>query len=469
MLRSLSVLLTTLGAVLVLIGTGSAAFIGPDDTLVIGEEQVPPRAAGLAVRTHPEVTRFVNIDLLVRAEAEGGVFLASSQRVDTDDLLKGWSYYEITRLSLDDVGGVVTQGPPATRRALRPGRITGWLDRVEGDPEAELVVELDGTPLDVVAVPLRAKDRVTFAIGAHVAGAFWIQVVVAVVGALMVVAGWALRRHLRRRGRRAGDRSDSDGSGSASDDGPRPLADAAPARDGGASGGRTPLSLPKYPGERFAPRAVAAALLPLALVVSGCGVPGSAPRTSQAITRTGISLDEARTLQEDATHVYAPEFEEYPLWALIASEQPTRLRLVTRQRFAQRWQTEARVRTRGELPGTVERAIPPTQALLLRADDVATAVAQWWPSGEVSGLKVDRGTRRTRDALLASGVAPTSLWALDPPAGTPRVRVVEVAGGHLAVLRHTLMTPSPRRLTTVVLFPTTGRPRMLGSSLVEVS
>lgn len=457
MLRNLSLLLSTLGAVLVLIGTASAAFVGPDDTLMVGEKRVPERAAGLAVRTHPEVTRFVNIDLLIRAEAEGGIFLASSHRVDTADLLTGLSYYEVTRLSLGDVGGVVTEGPRATRKALRPGRISGWLDQVEADREAELVVELDGTPVDVVAVPKRARDRVTFSIGAHVGGAFWIQVAVAVVGLLMVVAGWALRRHLRHRDehgpkrRRPGE----------------PRTGPAPSSGGShAGGGRTPLSLPRYPGARFA---VLTALVPLALVASGCAVPGSAPRTSQSVSRTAMSLDEARVLEEDATHVYAPEFKAYPMWALVATTQPDRLRLVTRARFADRWRTEARVRTRGELPGTVERAIDPTQALLLRADDVAAAVGLWWSTGEIAGVRMDRRTRRTRDDLLATGVSPSSLWALDPPGGTPRVRVVEVAGGHLAVLRHTLMTPDPRRLTTLVLFPTAGRPRALGSSLVDVS
>src|SRR5699024_5042329 len=142
---------------------------------------------------------------------------------------------EITRMSLNDIGGVVTEGPRATRRTLRPGRITGWIDQTTGSPEAELVVELDGTPLDVVAVPQRARDRVTFTIGATVAGVFWFQVAVAGIGLAMVLVGWALRRHLRRHTRRA--------SGSRSD---RP---ASPGSAGGkhAAADQPSTGLPKYP------------------------------------------------------------------------------------------------------------------------------------------------------------------------------------------------------------------------------
>lgn len=501
MLRSVSAFLTTLGVLLALIGTGSAAFVGPDDTLMVGEKQVPERAAGLAVRTHPEITRFVNIDLLVRAEAEGGVFLASSHRVDTQSLLSGRRYFEITRMALNDVGGVVTKGPRATHRRLRPDRITGWINQAEGDAEAELVVALDGTPLDVVAVPRQGDALVTFAIGAHVAGAFVIQVVVALTGLGMVLVGWALRRVARRRAGRGGGSGGPGGDDARGDDGAG--ADDGTEGDDDAGGTRTPLALPKYPralpasaavptpgpspspsvsvtpppdegltppGPRWDKRRIVllAVLVPLSLLLHGCAVPGQAPATTDEVTRTGMLLGEAQQFDADATQVFAPEFAAYPMWALVATAAPTRVRLVTREAFAAPWRTEAQVRVRGPLPATVERAIDPNASLVRRADEVAATVGLWWSSGEAPGLQLDRRTRRTRDALLASGVNPRALWALDPPTGTPRVRLVEVAGGHLAVVRHTLMTPAPRRLTTIVVFPTAGRPRVLGSTLVEV-
>lgn len=552
MLRSVSLFLTTVGLLLVVIGGASATFVGPDDTLVIGEKRVPERAAGLAVRTNPAITRFVNIDLLVRAEAEGGVFLATSHRVDTDSLLGGRRYYEITRMSMGDVGGVVTEGPRATRRTLRPARITGWLDQTTGSPEAELVVPLDGTPLDVVAVPQRARDRVTFTIGATVQGAFWIQVTVAVTGLLMLLAGWGLRRFGRSRSQSAA--SDDDDAPSGPPEGRDRPASGSPASGAPASGSTSgSLSLPRYPrgmtsdaatpstapivgapvvaapaiaapviasallasgatatptpaepaADASAPAVVEepvvaeeeavvevpvgpaaerkspwdkrkiillAVLVPLSFALKGCAVPGAAPETGRVETRTGMALTEGQELEPDATHVYAPEFVSYPMWALIASGEPRRLRLVTRNRFADRWQTEATVRVRGPLPSTVERAIEPNAALVRRGDEVAWAVQSWWESGEVAGVRLDRRTRRIRERLLADGIPVWSIDVAAPPTGTPPVRLVEVAGGHLAVLRHTVVVPGARlRLTTVAHLPTAGRPRLLGTSLAEVS
>ncbi|MBE7324780.1 hypothetical protein IEQ44_08950 [Nocardioides sp. Y6] len=530
----MSLFLTTVGLLLVVIGGASATFVGPDDTLVIGEKRVPERAAGLAVRTNPAITKFVNIDLLVRAEAEGGVFLATSHRVDTDSLLGGRRYYEITRMSLGDVGGVVTEGPRATRRTLRPARITGWLDRTTGSPEAELVVPLDGTPLDVVAVPRRARDRVTFTIGATVQGAFWIQVTVAVTGLLMLLAGWGLRRFGRSRSQSAAS-TDDDAPSDPPEGRDRP-ASGSPASGAPASGSPSgSLSLPRYPrgmtsdaatpstapivaapavaAPAIAAPVIASALLasgatatptpaepaadasapggadaerkpqwdkrkiillavlvPLSFALKGCAVPGAAPETDRVETRTGMTLTEGQELEPDATHVYAPEFVSYPMWALIASGEPRRLRLVTRNRFADRWQTEATVRVRGPLPSTVERAIEPNAALVRRGDEVAWAVQGWWESGEITGVRLDRRTRRIRERLLADGIPVWSIDVAAPPTGTPPVRLVEVAGGHLAVLRHTVVVPGARlRLTTVAHLPTAGRPRLLGTSLAEVS
>lgn len=457
MRRTLSVLMATLGTLMLLVGTVGAAIVGPDDTLMIGEKQVPERAKGVAVRTHPEITRFVNIDLLVRAEAEGGVFLASSHRVDTDDLLMGRRYFEVTRMALGDVGGVVTDGPRATRKALRPGQIVGWLDQTTGEREAELVVELDGAPIDVVAVPHRGNQRLTFSIGAHVRGAFWTQVAVVVTGVLMLLVAWVLRRWPFRRGDGPGG---PDGA-HRSDDVPEATAAPTP----GATGGRTPLSLPKHPGTAGR----VAALLTVALVATGCAVPGPASEPPRGVTRTGMRLVEAQQVDESATVVYAPEFASYPMWALVGTPGPSRVRLMTRTGFGDRWQQEARVRVRGKLPEPVSRAIEPNEVLQRRADEAAVAIGAWWSTGEIEGVRLDRRTRRTRDDLLDSGVWPGSVWALDPPAGTPRVRVVEISGGHLVVARHTLMTPAPRRLTTIIHFPAATRPRVLGSSLVEVT
>lgn len=468
MRRSVTLLLTSLGVLLVLFGSVCAAVVGPDDTVMVGEKQVPERAKGLAVRTHPAITDFVNIDMLVRAEAEGGVFVGSSHRVDTDDLLTGWRYFEVTRMRLGHVGGVVTEGRRATRRTLRPATLVGWRDRASGDREAEVVVNLDGTPVDVVAVPHQRDARVTLSIGAHVGGAFWTQVALAVTGLVMLVAAAVLRR-LRPRGGPIGGGSARPGVGVAGRAGvddaptlslpkyPSRLERRAGLRSGLRSGsGRTPRRWPLLPA------------VPLALVlVTGCAVPGPAPQGDPVPTRTGMRLVEGQELDAATSAVYAPEFAAYPMWALVGTSDPSRVRLMTREAFSQPWRTEARVRLRGELPGMVERVIEPNDVLARRADEAAVALGQWWSTGQVEGIRVDRRTQRLRDELLASGAWPSAIWAVDPLEGTPRVRVVEVSGGHLVVVRHTLMTPTPRRLTMVVSFPAATRPVVLGTSLVE--
>ena len=496
---SLRVMLLCLGLLMVAAGTAIALFVGPDDTLQIGEKQVPERAAGVAVRTHPGITDFVNIDMLVRAKADGGVFLGTSHRVDTESLLVGKRYFEITRMALGDVGGVYTEGAPrATRKALRPARLVGWLDSDTDGEQAELLVPLDGEPIDIIAVPDRGNARVTISIGAHVTGLFFSQVAVALTGVVMVglsfAVGWWLRRKESARPESTEDDDEDD------EDGP----------DGGRTGGasdaerpwpRLPLSLPRHPGgegriadspqdrasqnrspqncapqNQVAPRwsrgriALILVLVPLALTLTSCAVPGPADESDgeRKETRTGMSLPEAQTVVPDAAQVYADEFETYPMWSLVALEKPQRLRVLTRDAFASPWRTEAGLRVGGELPEPVGRAIPAGKILLERAERAAASISTWWSTGEPSALKPDRRTRAARARLLASGVSPSAIWVLDPPPGTPRVRVVEVTRGHLVVVRHTVLTPEPRSLTTVILFPSTEAATVLGSSLVDI-
>ncbi|GGD06857.1 hypothetical protein [Nocardioides daphniae] len=559
----LRVLLVCVGLLFVVFGTAAAAFVGPDDTIMIGEKQVPERAKGVAVRTHPEITDFVNIDLLVRAEAEGGIFLGSSHRVDTESLLSGTRYFEVTRLALGNVGGVVTDGPRATRKRLRPNSLVGWQQQVTDAESAELVVELDGRPVDVVAVPQRGNARVTVAIGAHAGGAFLTQVAVAVVGVLLIVGSWLLGRVAGRRGKGGAPSGGSPGpsSGDAAAEPPAPLAlpkypddrtstplhlvpsdallDApvvdrpralALVRDPGPEAGaapeqplalrgtalpaavrtlvRTPAPAPEV--ESFAAPALAAVeepvvepvveavvepveratvrtppsptpawslrkivvvmvLLPVTLVLTSCGVPGPAPTQPEGeeVTRTGMTIREARTLVPEASAAFAPEFASYPMWSLVGMTSPTRVRLMSRESFRSPWVAEARVRLRGDLPATVERVIPANTILQGRADEYAAKVGAFWSSGDAAGLDLDRRTKRARARLLESGVSSSGIWVL-PAVDVATARLVEVSGGHLVVLRHTVMTPAPHRLTTVVDFPSAARPRVLGSSLVAV-
>ena len=488
MRKSLRTLLSLVGLLLVVLGSGSALWVGTDDTLAIGETQVPERAKGVAVRTHPAITDFVNIDMLVRAKADGGVFLGTSHRVDTESLLGTKRYYEITKMSLRNLGGVYTEegGQRATRKSLRPATLVGWLDQDSDPDQAELVVPLDGEPIDIIAVPDRRSSRVTLSIGAHVAGLFWSQVAVALAGAVMIALAWLIGWWTRRRdagGTSHRRRTDPSSETATQPTGTTPLSAPSPLPQYPSGARRTteaPATRPHPALARATPRLTGPSywslrrivmvmiLVPLALVLSSCGVPGPAPAATGTETRMGMRLSEAKELYPAATDVFAQEFDAYPMWALVATERPRRLHLLTRAAFTSPWQTEAVVRSRGTLPASVPRAIAAGGTVTRRAERISTSIAQWWTGGEASAVAIDGRTRRARDELWASGVTPSSTWVTPPPPDTPPVRVVEVSRGHLVILRHTLMTPAPRRLTTVVHFPSGTGARLLGSSLVTV-
>lgn len=232
------------GLMLGLYGSGVAWFVGSDDSLLIGTHTVPEPARGLAVVTHPAITAFTDVDVLVEASAPGGVFLATSHRVDTDSLLARTERYEISRMKLGTVGGrMQDDGRKATFDRLRPDRIVGWGSVAAGPdaapdrpadaelPEsASLVATLDGTPLDVVIVP-RAKDAaVTLSLSAHVPHLFSLHVGVALLGALLVLLWWALQVRRRRWDRRAAAAAaaPSDSSSPAAEDADEAAAEPAP-------------------------------------------------------------------------------------------------------------------------------------------------------------------------------------------------------------------------------------------------
>lgn len=205
-----------LGLLLGVYGGTVAAIIGPDDSVRIGELTVDEQARGAAAVTHPAVTAFTGLDIQYEASAPGGVFLASSHRVDTTSLLDERIRYEVSQLRWGHVGGWMREGDTkATFARTRPDQIIGWRQVADSMPApntltpedalpetAEIVVELDGTPVDIVAVP-RSKDAlVTVAVGAHVDRVFFLHVALVWFGVVLGLLWWFVNLRRRRRAAR---------------------------------------------------------------------------------------------------------------------------------------------------------------------------------------------------------------------------------------------------------------------------
>lgn len=435
------------GTLFVLGGTAMATYVGPDDTLEIGTHTVPESAAGLAVATHPEITQFTGIDMLVRVSAPSGVWVGTSHRVDTMSLLEGVGHYEISRMALNTVGGRMVEGAEAgTRRALRPQRLTGWRDQAyggpddsTGDPVAEVVVPLDGTPTDVVAVPDRRDERITLTIGVHWGGLFRAQLLVAGAGVALLLLGFFLSWRARR------------GAGPAPEEDPQ-VEEVAP-----APLVEEPDTFWDRPVGRSLPRSLLPVTVVALLALGGCTLPGPAAAPTEADPAQRIALTPAEAADlggATPVTVHAPEFATYPMWAVVELAEPPRLRLLTRESFRTRWERVATVRVTRP-PASVSPPRSPGPQVVRQADRAVQRVQDFWTTGEPQGLRIDRRTRRARQDLLGDG----SAWG-----AVGEVRVVEAKRGWLVVVQHTVATPAAYDLTSVVLL-SGEHPRLLGSRL----
>lgn len=488
------------GLLLVLVGSATATLIGPDDTLMVGEREAPVEATGLAVSTHPVITDFVNLDLLVRASAPGGVFVGSSNRVDTESLLRRTEHYEISRMSLGSVGGRMVDGRrSATYDSLRPDRIVGWLDQTStsGGDEVELVVPLDGEAVDVVAVPVRSETRVTLALGAHVERLFLSQLALVLTGLLLILLRAGLRARDRRKDARSGGAGPSNGPAGpdrldAPD--PAPARPALPRHPRGAYRAATPpapapavertpnapepetvataaTAAPTPRPERPLPKAITLPVLGvllLTLALSACAAPQAAPKrpADEPPTRPGMTVAEATEVVGNHDTVLTPSFSGYPVWASVTLTEPRRIQLRVRDSFKAPYRTIATVKVVDEVPAPVAAPRAPSGKVRKKADRTAMAVSTWWATGKAKGVTVTKRTKKIRRTMLDGGVQPDAVWVLG---GGPRDQyVVEVERGHLMTVRHQVFTPAPRRLTTVVLLPTGKKPKVLGSKLVDV-
>lgn len=512
------------GLLLIGLGGGTGALVGPDDTIRIGTHTVPFTAAGQAVTTHPEVTAFRDVGLQVEASAPGGVFLATSRRIDTESLLKGTERYEIGRVAWGTVGGHPRpDGPAATFDRLAPTQILGWnslspdLTRLDDGavdtdlPErAHLVVELDGTPVDVVIVPRDPEARVTLSLGAHVNNLFLLQIAVAWTGALMVALWWLLRLRRRRRERSdaespappgaadsAGDRDAPAGTGSRWNSttlpqhptaGPPRLEnrsdrDAAPIQAVQQPARQPTQQLPQQMTQgaptRRLPHAITLpilAVLLISLAASGCTSPSAVPVDTTPTGSPSLTLADAALVADgEPQAVHSPTFTSYPVWAVVQlppkdGKGVARLQLLTRSAFRQPWQAAGTVRVAVAPPAPVSTPVPASQVVQRAAGEAAAEVAAYWSRGSTGQLQIGKSTKKARRTLLDSGISADQIWVTDHADGA--VHVVHVDGGHLVLVRQEATTPRKdgtgtkvRRLTSAVFLASGQVPVLLGSTL----
>lgn len=522
------------GTLLMVLGGGLAALVGPDDTIRIGTHTVPTGATGLAVATHPEVTAFRDVGMLVEASAPGGVFLATTRRVDTQSLLDGTERYEIGRVAWGTVGGHMRpDGAPATFVALQPTSILGWnsvspdmqrLDDGTIDPElpdeAELVVDLDGIPIDVVVIPRDPEARVTIALGAHVAHLFVLQVAVAWTGALLVLVWWLLRVRRMRRDRRA-----TDGPTDPPTDPPNTdPADEKPPASTGSTGSRWNSSaLPSYPraGDstteslgakpetlerespapespkpttatttpptkapststqpRRLPHAITLpilAVLLIGLATSGCSTPSSVSPEGERPGGPPLSLADAALVSDgEPRAVLAPTFTSYPVWAVVElppkdGKGTARLQLLTRDSFRSPWTPAGTVRLGVAPPTATEFPTEVSDVVRKEADAAADEIARFWMTGRTGEVRIGKSTKQARKALLAAGIRGDSVWVTGEVESN--LNVVSVEDGHLVLVRQTMATTggskgtTQRRLTSAVLIGPGAQTVVLGSTV----
>ncbi|WP_185996598.1 hypothetical protein [Nocardioides campestrisoli] len=182
-----------LGIALTVGGGLTALAHGPDDTVMIATERQSIPDAGLPTVVRPFSIPFRGAELVVRAEAREGVFLASAHRIDMTDLLDG-----VSGQSLESLG--VTEGTFLSGFPVRvdPRRIVGWRERSAGPGPQEVRVDLHGDPLDVLAVSLSPDATLKVSYGVHVASVFAGSLGFAGAGLLLVLAWSAAGRGRRR-------------------------------------------------------------------------------------------------------------------------------------------------------------------------------------------------------------------------------------------------------------------------------
>lgn len=494
-------LLALIGLVALLAGVVGAAYVGSDDEVVL-DPQTPAAKAGQPVVTAPRLLGYDGLDLIVRASADGGVFLGAGSPIDVGSLADQVDHYEVTGIRRDRL-----LGAGRSARADDPvplpdlATLPDWRVRADGKGRQEIRLDLEGDAVQVMAMPHRRKAVPSLAFGVHLGGLFRVLVALAAAGAVLLALASGLMWRAGRRRRQARRELDR------------------------------PMPVEQAHRERIA-RFGIVGVVGLSLALGGCGYvptqvePAVAPRAALAPDdldamlkdydkRYNRALDEAdppsyqttlwrtadagpaaemdiyqTTLRREletklakrpiadvshrGLHVYAASFASYPMWAVVAAateggevkesksaketkgkkgkkakqdvtDQPA-VEVFVRQTAASPWirRTTTRVRE-SALPHPTQRASPPLddKATMAAARDATRAVTAFIATGRAGKIKVDREARLLHKWLTVE--RPLRRWFIrnevtfDKPFDPEdSQRIVAVEGGHLALTTRTM-------------------------------
>lgn len=475
-------------------GAVGAALVGTDDIYLL-DSMSTGAEPGQVVATHTDITDWEQLELVVRAEAEGGAVLALGHTVDVTDYLDGTDHRLVTGLAYSELYSTSVDGAAP---AVPVPDVGAWLDVTSGDGPQQLTVALGDQPVRLLAAPLAEDGTVALALGIRVEGAFVLLVVTAVVGALL--AALSVRALWRRRSR------GRDGT-AGSPDGPQ----VPPQRRPDPS--RTPVA------QRRALPLARLVVVPLvsALALSGCGhlpepasggLSGKVAMTDEQLpdlvsdyetrwnralraarkprydfsawqrAESGAALENIRyfstalELQEEQVDlpraVLRPEtlfsgvFDSYPMWAAVAikhnrslerksaatdrassdgatgDEETRMLTLFTRNSVTDTWRRSNLVEVDvSRMPTPARTPSTPEPQAWERATEAAAAVHHFWDTGKrPEDVRLGAATRKRRkDIIHIDGNTGATGRAETSPWGweSERLRLIPVQGGHLAI------------------------------------
>lgn len=197
MRTALSVVLSTIGGLLLLVGGAAAFVVGPDDTATL-PAGTTATVSGVAL-TASDLFPVRDVTLHVAARSAGGdVFLGSAHPVDARDYVRDVRARLVQRVGADGAlsGRLLEGGLDAP--SVVPTDADFWQRTSSGSGQRTLAVPLTGEPVSVVVVPLGGPAATTVAFGAVVPGAFVAALVAAALGLGLVVVAVRARRAGRR-------------------------------------------------------------------------------------------------------------------------------------------------------------------------------------------------------------------------------------------------------------------------------
>lgn len=172
-----AVLLGVLGAPLLVLGSGLAIAVGPDDVLMGKETSIEQGAA----YSTPEAFAFDELSVNVSVQGMGETYVGVGNPVDVLDVVKDTNAVEIAKTPLTRVSGAGGSGEKVPDASQAPW----WHESVSGTGTQELEVELQGEPVSFLAAS-RDGAPIKLAFAYRFDGLFLVALGVAGLGALLL-------------------------------------------------------------------------------------------------------------------------------------------------------------------------------------------------------------------------------------------------------------------------------------------